>query len=151
MKTLICIDNKSYSQCNYDVITKVNKYVENSIEEISFSTLDQTVPFVDINTAVFHPCEMDSFNNGVIIATSISNAKIILSCANSSKKVLYLYDLDWMFQFFEYDELYDILSNKNLKIIARDEDHVSPIKNLCNREPDAIINSFDLEKIWNLL
>lgn len=150
MKTLICIDNHSYSAANYEMITHINSYLNDYLEEIAFASLDQTVPFIDINTAIYQPNEMDSFKDGVIIASNIDNAKSILGCVNNSHKVLYLYDLDWMFARYTYDNLYAICSNPNLKIIVRTKHHVSPLKNLCNREPD-VIEKFNLEKIWNLL
>lgn len=150
MKTIICIDNPSYSAFNFEVITNINTYVADYLDEISLCSLDQSMPFGNINTAIFTPNEMDSFNGGVIIAGNIKNAERILSCANNSKKVLYLYDLDWMFELYDYDYLYSILNHKDLRIFARNQSHVHPIRTLSNREPD-VINNFDLEKIWNLL
>lgn len=151
MKTLICIENESYSQFNYDAIKEVNSYIDNSIDEISFVALDKTNPFMSINTAVYTPNELDSFNNGLIIFGNIKMAKDILKCNNKSQKILYLYDLNWMFEQYMYDYLYEILTDPQLKVIIRNESYVQPLKNLCNREPDGIINNFDLEKIWNLL
>lgn len=151
MKTLICIENLSYSAFNYECIKNVNSYVEENTDEISFCSMDQTFPFMDINSAIYHPNEIDCFNNGVIITSKIDIAKHIVKATNSSQKILYLYDIEWMFNLSSYDDIYEVLSNKTLKIFARSEDHVRPIKNLSNREPDAIINNFNLEKIWNLL
>ena len=151
MKTMICIDNLSYCSFNYDVINEVNKKVKECIDEICICNFDETMPFADIDTAVFTPSEIDSFNNGVIIAGGIDIVKSIFGCANSSKKLLYLYDLEWMFKLNSYEYFYDILSQKELTIVLRSEDHIYPFKNLVNREPDAIIQKFDLEKIWNLL
>lgn len=151
MKTLICLENLSYSSFNYEAITEVNKHVADSINEISLMKLDETMPFMQINTAIFHPNELDSFHDGVIITHRIEHAVASLKSANNSKKVLYLYDLDWLFEPMFYNDLYNVLTNKDLFLILRSEDHVSPIKNLCHREPDAIINSFSLEKIWNSL
>lgn len=151
MKTIICLEHTSYSPYLYEVGQKINEVVINSSEEISVCSMDQTMHFMDIHTAIFHASELDSFNNGVIIANTIRNAKQILSCANQSKKVLFLYDLDWMHEAFMYDELYEILTNENLTIILRSKDHIQPLINLCGRTPNAVLNSFELEKIWNLL
>lgn len=151
MKTLICLENLSYSNFNYEAITEINNLVLNSINEICLATFDETMPFMQVNTAVFQPNEIDSFHDGIIILHKIEHAISILESANNSKKVLYLYDLDWMFEPMFYNDLYNVLTNKDLFLILRSEDHVPPIKNLCHREPDAIINNFSLEKIWNSL
>lgn len=151
MKTMICFENISYSQFNYEAINEINRYVESNNDEVSIVTLDQSYPFTNINTAIFVPSEMDSFNNGVIISSTIKTAQMTLSCSNNSKKLLYLYDLDWMFTAMMYDELYEVLNNKNLILVCRCNDHVMPIKNLCGKKPDAVIENFSLEEVWNLL
>lgn len=151
MKTLICLENLSYSSFNNEVIQEVNNQVVDSINEISVATFDETMPFAQINTAVFSVNEIDSFHDGVIISHRTDHAHSILGCANNSKKVLYLYDIDWMFEPMFYNDLYSVLSNRELFLILRSADYVQPIKNLCNREPDAIISNFSLEKIWNSL
>ena len=151
MKTMICFENMSYSPFNYEACKEINKMVLESNEEISIAKFDETLHFMDVNTAIFHASELDSFNNGIIITDTIKNAEQILSCVNNSIKVLYLYDLDWMYNKYSYDSIYKILTDKNLKLIVRSEDHSRPITNLCNRRPDAILKNFSLEKIWNSL
>jgi len=151
MKTMICLEHTAYSQYNYEIVNEVNGYVVENKDEVSICAMDQTMHFMNIDTAIFHASELDSFNNGVIIAGTINNAQEILSCANDSKKVLYLYDLDWMYDPFSYDNLYDTLTDENLTIVLRSEDHVKPLMNLCGRKPNAVIDNFKLEKIWNLL
>jgi len=50
-----------------------------------------------------------------------------------------------------YNDIYSILTDPTIKLIIRSKSHIKPIKNISNREPDAVIEKFDLEKIWNLL
>lgn len=151
MKTIICLENTSYSPCSYDMIKDVNRFVEDHNDEISIVSLDQTKDFININTAIFSPLELDSFNDGVIICNKINTAEVILSCINRSKKVLYLYDLDWMFEQFSYDKLFKVLNDKNLDIILRSEDYVNPLRNVCGRKHTKVLENFELEAIWNLL
>jgi|SRR6056300_1553564 sugar-specific transcriptional regulator TrmB len=151
MKTLICLENTSYSQFSDEVINSVNTFVENSIEEISIASLDETLSFKDANTAIFKPNEIDSFRDGLIITNSINTMNLIKGSANNSQRILYLYDLDWMFQQMYYNDIYSILTDPTIKLIIRSKSHIKPIKNISNREPDAVIEKFDLEKIWNLL
>lgn len=151
MKTTICINNLSYSQFNNELFSYIDGYIDNSTHDISIISMDQTMPFMDVNAAIFNASAIDSFNDGLMIANNIQNAEAILSSANNSKKALILYDIEWMFHQMFYSTIYKVLTNKDLMLISRDKDHASIIKNTCNREPDAIIEKFDLEKIWNLL
>jgi hypothetical protein len=152
MKTMICLENVSYSQFNYESIEYINTLTRVSNEEVCFVSLDQTMPFMDINTAVFSPMEMDSFNNGVIISHTIKGAELVLGCSNNSKKVLYLYDLDWMFQPMFYHDIHNVLSNENLRIIVRSEDYLKPLSNIYKTKKSlAVMNNFNLEEIWNSL
>ena len=151
MKTMVCLENMSYSQFSHEAIQSVNSFVASSSEEICFVSFDQTMPFMNIDTAVFSTLEMDSFNDGIIIAYTIKGAELILGCTNNSKKILYLYDLDWMFQPMSYYDMYDVLSNENLILILRSEDHKQALNAICKKEPLAIMNSFNLEEVWNLL
>lgn len=151
MKTMICVDNLLYSEFNYAVMQEINNVVKDSNTEISLATLDQSIPMMSVNTAIFAAAEMDSFSDGVLITHNIKNARSILGCANNSKKVLYLYDLDWMFTPMFYYEVYDTLNSKDLTLILRSEDHIEPVKNLCGKEVDKILNRFTLEGLWNLL
>ena len=151
MKTMICLDNISYSEFGNEIASEINRYVEFANDEICVVAMDQTYPFTDINTAIFHPSEIDSFNNGVIIASSIHNAQSILSASNSSRKVLYLYDLDWMFGTMVYDDLYEILNDNNLTLILRSEEHIAPVRRLCGKKEIRVLENFSLEGIWNLL
>jgi hypothetical protein len=145
------MQNLSYSSFNYEIVKEVNDMVKNCIDEICIANFDETMPFAQIDTAILPPSEIDSFNNGVIIAGHIDIAHAITGCANNSYKLLYMYDLEWMFKLSDYGYLYDILSNSDLKIVLRSKDHISPFYNLTKREPDSVIEKFNLEKIWNLL
>lgn len=149
MKTMICVDHLGYCGFNYEAFNEINKRVAD-LEEISVATIDITNKFVEIKTAIYNLVEAHSFSNGVLIASSIRNAKRVLSCANTSKKVLYLYDLDWMNSIMRYGEMHSVLSDKRLKIICRSDSHQRAIKRAFGVDA-SVLNKFDLEKIWNLL
>lgn len=151
MKTMICLENLSYSQFNYEAMIEVNKFCTKSSEEVCFATMDQTMPFMNVQTAVFAPYDMDSFHNGVMVAHTLNLADRVLGCANNSKKVLYLYDLDWMFRPMFYDDIYRILNEPSLKLIVRSEDHAKIIERISSRKAHSIVKNFNLEDIWNSL
>ena len=149
MKTMICVDHTGYCSFNYEAFQAVNKRCELG-EEVSIATVNMTNQFIQLKTAIYNIVEMHSFSNGVLIASTIRNAKRVLSCSNTSKKVLYLYDIDWMNSIMSYSENYDVLTNKNLLVICRSESHQEVIEKSFGIKA-VIIEKFDLEKIWNLL
>ena len=149
MKTMIFLDNIGFCGFNYDAINEANRHTE-SLEEICFATKDITNKLIPINTAVYLTTEATSFQNGVLIAHTIENAREILSCVNSSKKVLYLYDLDWMHSIMMYGEIYDTLNNKELVVICRSESHSLAVEQAFGVKP-IVVKTFNLEEIWNLL
>lgn len=148
MKTMFCLDNLGYSQLNYELFTSINSVVEDSLDEVSVVPIDLTNKVVEINTAITNISQLTSFNNGALVATNIENAQRILACATNTIKVLYLYDLDWMFSPIKYDDLYSTLTNPELVILLRSKNHLDPLRLLCGVEPHGILEEFNLEKLW---
>lgn len=151
MKTMLCLDHLGYSYQNYELFNSINDIVETKAEEISLVPLNASRPFMNINTAVYNVGEMSSFNNGLLICSNIRHVKKILSCSTNTTKLLYIYDMDWMYGQMLFDDIYDVLSNKKIKIMVRSTDFLDPISCITTRKPDAVVEHFDLEKIWNSL
>jgi len=151
MKTMFCIENLGFSQKNYELFLQINKIVEKSIEEISICPLNITNKATHVNTAVYNIGELSTYKDGLLIVTRIKDVEKIKSIATNSIKVLYLYDLDWMFDKMKYDEIYTALTHPDLKIIVRSADYIKPLKNLCGVVPVGILEKLELEKLWNLL
>lgn len=150
MRTMVCINNLGYESFNYALFKDINEIVSKSLEEISVVPTDITNKVMAVNTAVNNPTEMHSFQNGLLIASTIENAKRILSCANSCKKALYLQDIDWFYSTISYDEIWDVLNDDQLVIFCRSESHADAVNATCGRRPQ-VIGEFSLEKIWNSL
>lgn len=149
MKTMLCVDHLGYVGFNYEAFSEINS-IALGLEEVSIATVDVTNKFIDINTAIYQLTEMHSFSDGVLIASNLKNARRVLSCANNSKKVLYLYDLDWFFSIMRYEEIHSVLSSEDLLVICRSKSHQEAIKRSFGVDA-VILKKFELEKIWNLL
>ena len=151
MKTMILLNHLGFGEENYEILSDVNKIASDTIEEVSVAINDVSTKVIEVNTAVTNIAEISCFQNGVLIATNLVNAAQILTAHTSSAKLLYLWDLDWMHALFDYEWMYNVLTNDKLKIIVRSESHRDAVLNLCNKEPIGVIQDFSLEKIWNLL
>lgn len=145
------MDHTGFSEHNYYIIQNINNIVGNSLHEISIAVNDVTSKVIEPHTAVNNIAEIGCFQNGALISTNILNADQILSASTSSTKVLYLWDVDWMYLNYNYEWLYDTLTNKNLHIIVRSESHKKALLNLCDKQPLGVLQDFKLESIWNLL
>lgn len=151
MKTMILLNHLGFGEENYEIFRDVNKIASDTIEELSIAVNDVSTKVIEVNTAVTNVAEISCFQDGVLIATNLVNASQILNAHTSSTKLLYLWDLDWMHALFDYEWMYNVLTNDKLKIIVRSESHRDAVLNLCNKEPIGVIQDFSLEKIWNLL
>lgn len=150
MKTMVCTNNLGYEAFNYSLFRNINDIVVSSLEEVSVVPVDITNKAVDIKAAIFNISEMSGFQDGLLLAATIDNAKRILSCANSCKKALFMQDIDWYHSIISYDEIWDVLNNKDLNLFCRSESHADAVYATCGRRP-KVIGEFSLEKIWNSL
>ena len=150
MKTLIIADHLAFSEKNYVIFSNINTIVSSTLNDVCVAPLDLSNKMMNLDFAIMNISELSSYQNGLIIGTTIRHLFEINSLSNSSKKVIYLWELDWLFEDFEYEKLYDNLINKKTQIITRSEEHRSALKNLCNIDT-FVLQDFDLEKIWTLL
>jgi hypothetical protein len=151
MKTMFLLDHTGFSEENYTIIKEINETVSESLEEVSIAVNDVTNNVIDPHTAITNVAEIGCFQDGVLISTNLLNAGQILSAYTSSRKILYLWDLDWMHKPYNYEWIYDVLSNDGLEIIVRSESHRIAVLNLCGKEPLGILQNLKLEQLWNLL
>jgi len=151
MKTMIYLDNTGFSQANKELFESINRVTSLTLEEVSVASADITNEFIHVSTAIVNPEEVHSFCDGVLIGTTINNAAKVVSSVAASRKVLYLYDLDWMLDELSYEWMHSLLNDERLTVFLRSEEHVNPFYRLCGRLPNGILKSFELEKLWNLL
>ena len=151
MKTMVVVDNLGYSLANYELFKNIDNLIKKKNEEISLVPVDMSNKVVDFTIPVHNMVTMGNFNNGILISSTIRNAKRIISTPNKSMKVLYLYDLDWMFLSMNYSFIKEVLCNEDLKLIVRSENHNEFLLKAFDVKPIGVVEKYDLEKIWNLL
>lgn len=87
---------------------------------------------------------------GPLVATSLLLATKIVDFPISKKKFLYVWDLEWLYNknedFLSFASIYQ---NKNIHLIARNEDHASAIEYTWNRKVSAIVEDFNMEQFKN--
>ena len=151
MKTMICVENLGYSLINYQLIHSVNEVVERRLDEVSFVPMEVTNQVAPVKTAVLTPSELGSFNNGLVLSTSIKHLPTILGCPGNVKVVQYLYDLEWMFQPMPFSTMWEAFNTPGLVVVARSSDYNEPFSKAFGRQIDAVLPEAKLEELWNLL
>jgi hypothetical protein len=85
--------------------------------------------------------------NGVVIATTISEADTMLQASNASSKYLYLWDMEWLETPVFFEAAMRILRDDRLKIIARSQSHAELIEGFCNKKPIGIVSDWDMDQL----
>lgn len=149
MKIGFVVNDTAFSEIHYKIIKEANKLV--SEHEACIFTNHISPRVIDINCAVFNICNASDFYNGLLIACKLDEAKTLSKIKNNSKKVFFIWDLEWIYSNYMYNDVVDTLLSPNLFIVSRTEKYDQLLFNLCGRKADLILEDLDLEKIWNSL
>ena len=147
MKTGIILDDMSASDKTYHIMKSLNDHAENKKDEIFGFVANLSKKVIPTNFAYSNCTEVANFQNGVLIATSLDTADILVKAHVNSKKCFYVWSLEWLSQPYNYSGLKTLISNENLKIITRSQLQADIIKNNYDVVVDGIDEDFSLEKI----
>ena len=85
-----------------------------------------------------------------VLATSLETADRILRCPGPTKRLFYVWELEWIIAKHDIDYTSQIYCNPRIELIARSQEHYNTIKS-CWREPAHIIEDFNHEEIITVL
>ncbi len=91
--------------------------------------------------------------NGTLIATNLDLAAYMIKAYTPKLRILYVYELEWTKENYDLDYIkyFNILNNRDIKIVAPSRFYAEAIKNFCGREVDAIVPQFNITEIMNAL
>ena len=90
--------------------------------------------------------------DGTLIATSISTCLTAIKSISPSKKIFYVWDLEWMRNTGRnYEHSIQAFIDKSVVLVARSESHAKAIKNYCNKTPSCIAEDFNIEKMMEVI
>ena len=150
MKISAVLDNVGPSQNTFYMIKEFNKLVA-SYENCCSAFVNR------ITAPVIKPlfsCPIIAFfsgYNGIAISTTIKETVSMLRSSNNSTKFLYLWDLEWLYKPDYYEITYNILNNKDLKLIARSESHARVIENFGNKPVCGIVNNWNKDALLEVV
>jgi hypothetical protein len=86
--------------------------------------------------------------DGVMVATSFATAQAVSRFPSASKRLWYLWDLDWLRMLNkDYRSLAGVYRDERLSVLARSEDHAKAFENVWLRPVAGIVPDFDLQKL----
>lgn len=103
-------------------------------------------PFFATKMSLF----MSSFN-GVLIGTTLEEARTILKLPEKSDRYLYLWNLDWLKNPVRFQTAMQILRDDKIKIIARSVSHADLIENFCNKKTVGIVDNWNMKQLLNII
>lgn len=152
----IILPDLSFSQMGYECIKSVNRLLLQS------NQYDITLFYEQISNLAMKPLcgvmnlsELWSFN-GTVISTTIDNTIMSLKAINKSKKIFYVYNLEWL-KPHKQNYMYNIQAYRspNITLAARNSDHAKAIQDYCGRKvniivPNFQIDSFIINEVYNV-
>ena len=94
--------------------------------------------------AAMNMSEIWSFD-GTLISCNINNTIAAIKAISPQKKIFYAWDLEWI-RPGKNDYLHNMQAYRSpeIELVARSPSHAAAIAKYCNRNPDTIINNFNL-------
>lgn len=86
----------------------------------------------------------------VLIGTDLQSAQIMSKMASPSRKIYYVWELEWLQHQCDYLSTVSILRDKNIEVIARSEDHKRQIE-LFNCDVKGVIDDFNHDQLMSYL
>ena len=132
-------------ECFY-LIKEFNKAATSKDVSVSTFYNRPTIPV----TKPHFSCRNISFlsgYDGIAIASNMLAADKLLKSHNSSKKYLYLWDIEWLRTPVNFPAACDILLDDRLKIIARSESHATLINHFCNKQVAGIVDNWNINEL----
>lgn len=144
----IILDNLGPNQKAFSAIKQINNDIdEGSQTNYTLFYRNMAQPCLHANCSVMNVNEIWHFN-GFLIATDIESAILLSKVVNESKKVFYVFDLEWLRRgknnFFYNMQAF---RSPDMKLIVRSSDYIYPVENYTNRNIDRYIPYFNIKNI----
>ena len=150
MNIAAVVNDLGPSQNSFYLIKEFNKIASDRRMSVSVFFERSSIPVVP----TMFSCKSVSFLSGYhhnAIATSLSEANIILKGNNAAKKFLYLWDLEWLRNPGQYDAVCSILLDDRLNIVARSKSRATMIENFCNKKPVGIVDNWNINELMGVV
>lgn len=144
----ICINNLGPSQLNYFLIKSINEYLDSNINTDIIAFYENIQPkCIPTKFALMNIIEAWDYS-GTLIATDLSTASKIAKFPSVTRKIFYIWDLEWIrLRQKQFEELRSIYGNPELELVTRSVDYKKIIENCWNVEVKYTIENFEIETL----
>jgi len=134
-KTGFIVDNLEPSQLNLDLFQATS--------DAFLFTKELTKSFTKLEMSVMDITEIWSFNDGILIATSIDTGLFMANAITNSQKILYLYDYEEIKFRSDAVRVCEALSNQFIDIAVRSQFHADRFEKQFNRKAKYVWENFN--------
>lgn len=147
MRVGILLPRFNENQLAYECIRSVNAHIYNNLEDdyVLFYENVANFPLTPLCAAMTVD-EICLYNDGVIISTNMDNLESTIKTVNTSHKVLYLADIEWIRPYYNRNYKQNLECLKNTTLIARSERHAHILRNYSGM-PVSVMRDFNVPEI----
>lgn len=152
MKLGVLLDNLGPTQLAYYLIRNANALLAAEPLSDVLAFYEHLVkPCAPPHFATMQTSEVWGFD-GVAVATSFATAQLLLHCPTPSKKLFYVWDIEWLrMKQKSYEGLAAVYRNPDLHLVARSGQHADLLARCWNREILCVMEDFDLTRLREVL
>ena len=142
------LNDTTASQLSFSLIKGINDYIDNGgKEDFTLFFENSSANIIEPNFATMSMSEIWNFS-GDLFSTSVSTSLSLDKCFAPKAKYFYVWDLEWIRNNGQgYEKTIQAFMPKNIKLVARSEDHAKAIKNYSNRQVDHIVENINIKNI----
>lgn len=148
----VLVSDLSASQQNFYLISNVN-LMHQQVPGLNIQVFCENIlPFcIKPNFSVMNVSEAWG-QPGPFVATNFSTAAKILNYPLATKRLFYVWDLEFLRggAYRMYDLYAPTYLNKNLELVCRSEEHRNMVENAFNREVKHIIPNFNMNDFLDI-
>lgn len=146
----VILSHTERSQAAYTLIRNINRLVvtNSDISPIIF-TEEVTRCCMIPSCPILNMADIWGFD-GTVVATNLNNIQTLINSPGPSKKVFYVWDLEWLRLMnypIMYSDLYNIFSNPKITVVPRSTSHQAILQNNFNIKTHQPILDFDLDAL----
>ena len=150
MNVGIILNKLDANQRAFSAINGVNSIVKKSDHQFTLFYKENGPICCKVATACVPFDRMYNFD-GSLIATDLDTTLFMMRTYKPSIRVLYAFELDWVFGYGNFLANASLLRNKELVVIAPSTEYAESIKNYSGRACNAIIPSFNIPRIMKVI
>ena len=136
----IILPNLGNNQLAFFTMLNVPTLMKAGVDTVLFFE-DNERPIMKPPCAIMNASELWDFP-GDVIATTLNNATYLSNLVKAKRRILYLWDLEWLRHNKNFIRNMEILRS-NIELAARSESHKKAIEKYCNKEVKYIIEDCD--------